>query len=250
MRTVHANSNKQPVNIEDIRDGEDNHPGDLPTDDGDPLAQRIEHPHLTGMCGSCVSSKSLTINPLLNQHAALPCDRDGGFLPAGAPPNPRQTAPQGDWTPFNSEIQFKVADLLYRRAELSAPNINALLELWAESLAEYDVPAPFNSHEEMYSTIDSCTLGDVPWQCLVTGISEDVDEHSPDWMRKGYEVWYRDPNAVVKAMLDNPDFDGQFDLRPYIDLDASGKRRWNNLMSGNLAWRRCVSPYIYCTLVI
>jgi hypothetical protein len=84
-------------------------------------------------------------------------------------------------------------------------------------------------------------LGDIPWQCLVTAFSEEVNEHSPAWMQKGYEVWYRDPDAVVTAMLENPDFDGQFDLRPYIELDASGKRRWNNLMSGNLAWRRCVS---------
>jgi hypothetical protein len=111
-----------------------------------------------------------------------------------------------------------------------------------ESLAEYDAPAPFNSHEELYNTIDSCVLGDIPWQCLVTVVPEDVNERSPAWMQKGYEVWYRDPNAVVTAMLENPDFDGQFDLRPYIDLDASGKRQWNNLMSGNLPWRRCVSP--------
>lgn len=179
----------------------------------------------------------------MNQCVALPCDRDGAFLPAGAPPDPRHTAPQGDWTPFNSKIQFKVADLLYRRAQLSAPNIDALLELWAESLAEDDAPqAPFTSHEEIYNTIDSCELGDIPWQCLVTARSEEVDEHSPAWMQKDYEVWYRDPNAVVTAMLENPDFNGQFDLRPYVDLDSSGKRRWNNLMSGNLAWRRSVSP--------
>jgi hypothetical protein len=184
----------------------------------------------------------LAINSLLDQYVALPCDQDGRFLPAGEPPDPRQTTPQGDWTPFNSEIQFKVANLLYQRAELSAPNVDALMELWVESLAEHDLPAPFNSHEEMYKTIDSCTLGDIPWQCLVTAVPEEADEHSPAWMQKGYEVWYRDPNAVVTAMLGNPDFDGQFDLRPYIDLDASGKRQWNNLMSGNLPWRRCVSP--------
>lgn len=179
------------------------------------------------------------INALLDQ--ALPCDQDGRFLPAGEPPEPRHSIPQGDWTPFNSEIQFKVADLLYRRAELSAPNVDALLELWVESLAEHGTPAPFSSHEEMHKTIDSCILGDIPWQCLVTAVPEQVDEHSPAWMQKGYEVWYRDPDAVVTAMLGNPDFNGQFDLRPYIDLDSSGKRQWNNLMSGNLSWRRCVS---------
>ena len=149
---------------------------------------------------------------------------------------------EGDWTPFRSEVQFKVADMLYRRAELSASNVDALLELWKESLREIDPTkcAPFEGHEDLYATIDSSTLGDIPWQCLVTR-PENIDEHSPNWMRTHYEVWYRDPEAVVSAMLSNPDFDGQFDLCPYIDLDAHKKRRWNNVMSGNIAWRRSVS---------
>jgi hypothetical protein len=163
-------------------------------------------------------------------------------LPTSTPPLPRETPLQGDWAPFGSEVQFKVADLLYRHAELSASNINALLELWAQSFEDFDAPqcAPFENHEVLYATIDSSALGDIPWQCLVTAIPDDVNEHSPSWMRTPYEVWYRNPDAVVSAMLSNPDFDGQFDLWPYIDLDARGKRRWNNVMSGNVAWRRSV----------
>lgn len=149
-------------------------------------------------------------------------------------------APQGDWSPFGSEVQFTLADLLYRRAEMSATNINNLLELWARSLNDFDASAPFRSCQELHSIIDSSMLGDVPWQCLVTGVSEDVDEHAPEWMQTNYEVWYRDPDSVVSMMLNNPDFDGQFDLRPYVDIGADGKRRWNNLMSGNIAWKRCV----------
>ena len=153
---------------------------------------------------------------------------------------------QGDWKPFGSEVQFKIADLLYHRAELSASNIDHLFELWTESLEDLDMAqgAPFLNHEELYAAIDSSSLGDIPWQCLVTGIADDIDEHSPKWMRTQYEVWYRDPEAVVSAMLSNPDFDGQFDLCPYIDLDVGGKRRWNNVMSGNMAWRRSVSTSI------
>jgi len=136
--------------------------------------------------------------------------------------------------PFNSEIQFKLADLLYHHAELSASNIDALLELWVECLAEHDASTLFNSHEELYNTIDSSMLSDIPWQCLVTAVPEKADEHLPAWMQKGYKVWYCDPDAVVTAMLGNPDSDGQFDLQPYIDLDASRKHQWNNLMSRNL----------------
>ena len=141
-------------------------------------------------------------------------------------------------------MQFRLADLLYRRAELSTANIDTLLELWAKSLAHFDASGPFRSQKEMHSIIDSSMLGDVPWQCLVTEISEDVDEQSPSWMQTKYEVWYRDPNTVVSTMLDNPDFKGQFDLCPYVDIGADGKRRWSNVMSGNVAWRHCVSYLI------
>lgn len=157
------------------------------------------------------------------------------------PPQPQATAAHGDWSPFNSEVQFQLADLLYRRAELSATNIEDLLELWARSMSESDIPAPLRSCQEMHALIDSSTLGDSPWQCLVTRPPVGVDARAPGWKQASYEVWYRDPDAVVSAMLDNPDFDGQFDLCPYIDLTADGTRHWSNVMSGNIAWRHCVS---------
>lgn len=147
-------------------------------------------------------------------------------------------------------MQFTLADLLYRRAELSTTNINTLLELWARSLADFDASAPFRSYQEMHSIIDASMLGNVPWQCLVTEVSEDVDEHAPSWMQTSYEVWYRDPDAVVTMMLNNPDFEGQFDLCPYVDIGADGRRRWSDFMSGNIAWRRCVSHVIlHCICV-
>ena len=92
----------------------------------------------------------------------------------------------------------------------------------------------------MYTTIDSSVLGDVPWQCMATEVPEDVDERAPSWIQTSYEVWYRDPEIVVSDMLSNPDFDGQFDMCPYVELDANGEHRWSNVMLGNIAWRRSV----------
>lgn len=149
-------------------------------------------------------------------------------------------------------MQFQVADLLFRRAELSAANTDALFELWTMSMAEIEdgAAAPFQSRQEMLGAIDSSKLGDVPWQCLVTGFSEEVDSDAPAWMQTSYEVWYRDPDAVISMMLDNADFKDQFDLRPYVDLDANGNRRWGNVMSGNVAWRHCVSHHDSNTILI
>jgi len=59
-------------------------------------------------------------------------------------------------------------------------------------------------------------------------------------MEKSYDVWYRDPNAVVEALLSNPDFDNHFDYVPYHEFEPSGQRRWENMMSGNWAWNHAV----------
>lgn len=155
-----------------------------------------------------------------------------------------------DWTPFTNQVQFELADLVYRRAELSAPSTDTLLMLWANSMAGLDASAPFKSHNDLHSTIDKSALGDVPWECLMTRIPEDVNVSDPSWMRKSYEVWYCNPDAVVSAMLSNPDFEGQFDLRPYVDLNSDRTRRWNNVMSGNLAWRNSVSTVLSDTFLM
>ena len=164
-------------------------------------------------------------------------------MPPGAPPHPQESAPEGDWAPFKNEIQFQLADLIYHRAELSAANVNLLLQLWAQSTSQFDTPAPFDNRDAMHAFLDSSVLGDVPWQCLETIVPEGLDEGAPSWRRTPHEIWYCNPDTVVSAMLSNPDFQGQFDLRPYIDINANGTRQWSNVMSGNVAWRRSVSQF-------
>ena len=68
----------------------------------------------------------------------------------------------------------------------------------------------------------------------------DKNNASP-WKQKAYEVWYYNPNIVVSNMLANPNFNGQFDVHPYINLDEHQKRRWSNVMSLNIAWQCSVS---------
>jgi len=78
-----------------------------------------------------------------------------------APP-PQEGQILGEWAPFNSEVQFKVADLLYCHTQVSASNIDTLLELWAQSVEDIGASAPFHNYEELYAVIDSSLLGDVP----------------------------------------------------------------------------------------
>jgi hypothetical protein len=189
IRAVHTNSNVREhhnpegptlaqTDNEDVDN--DGHSLDL-TERRGPVAQRIEHPHLTGMC-PVLTSCSCQCAMLLNCPIALPCDSEGNFLPPDTPPPPQTMALQEDWTPFDSEVQFRLAELLYVRAQVSAANINTLLEIWAQSLAEADRPAPFENHQHMYATIDASVLGDVPWQCLMTAFSgtQAVDDRAPE----------------------------------------------------------------------
>ena len=136
--------------------------------------------------------------------------------------------------PFDTKAQFEIADLLYHCAEASTSNIDSLFEIWAQSVHEFNAFAPFKDHNDMYATINSSVLRDVPWQCMVTGVPEDIDKCVPSWMWTSYEVWYHDPEIVVSNMLSNTDFDGQFDMCPYIKLDEEGNHQWSNVMSGNI----------------
>ncbi|KIJ07413.1 hypothetical protein PAXINDRAFT_90419, partial [Paxillus involutus ATCC 200175] len=150
--------------------------------------------------------------------------------------------PNDDWTPFESQATFLLSDFLYRCVEMSSSNIDFLMEVWAFEVMKNGLTSPFTSHEHVYKTIDKIRIGDIPWKCLsmnYTGTR--VDENSPSWQKESYQIWYHDPDHVVKVMLENPNFASQFDYTPYHLTDGDGKQRWTNFMSGNYAWRQSVS---------
>ncbi|KAG1873124.1 hypothetical protein F4604DRAFT_1880988 [Suillus subluteus] len=151
--------------------------------------------------------------------------------------HPHLRAPD-DWSPFTDQAQFLLADFLFRKVEMLGPNIDFLMELWAFKAMKYEEDSPFKSHRDVYATIDTIQAGDVPWQCFTVSPQEDLPSNAPTWKQHEYQVWYRDPDAVIKNMLDNPDFDGQFDYTPYIQYDKDGQCQWMNFMSSNYAWRK------------
>ncbi|KAJ7203666.1 hypothetical protein GGX14DRAFT_652005 [Mycena pura] len=51
--------------------------------------------------------------------------------------------------------------------------------------------------------------------------------------------WYRDPNVVIKNLLDNLDFTGVFDTAPCVEFNAEGKRRWSHFMPANFNMTPC-----------
>ncbi|KAF7288733.1 C2H2-type domain-containing protein [Mycena indigotica] len=173
---------------------------------------------------------------------ARPCDEHGDFLPDGAAPAPRHNKLDDDWDPYDDKVQFRLADFAFRKAQISGSNINELLEIWAMDKLKHDDLAPFANADHLYEVIDTTILGDAPWKCLTTEpLSTDLN--APEWARQSYEIWYRDPEVVVKNLLDNPDFDGLFDYQAYIELNPENERRWSDFMSANYAWEQSNKIY-------
>lgn len=172
-----------------------------------------------------------------------PCDRHGNDLLPDAPPPPNaKQRKTDDWSPYGNRIEFELADFLFKRTQISAGSINALMDLWAATLLPHDDVPPFSDHKDLHETIDSTKLGDAPWESFTvkyTGPRPDRDV--PSWMTDKHIVWYHDPQTVIQNMLSNPDFEGQFDYAPKCELDGDGKRRWQDFMSGDWAWEQAAS---------
>jgi len=112
---------------------------------------------------------------------------------------------QQDWSLFASQVQFKTTDFLFKKVEMSHGDVDTLMRLWATTTL--DGCAPFSNHQEMLTAIDAIDVGDVPWQSFsatYSGMAPPVNP--PDWMLKEYTVYFRDPLAVIRNMVSNPEF--------------------------------------------
>ncbi|KAF8308528.1 hypothetical protein F5887DRAFT_1068113 [Amanita rubescens] len=171
----------------------------------------------------------------------------GSAVPEGAeaPVQPaRRTIdkhPLLDGKPFLDRSDFELAEFLYTRNQTPAAQIDALMDIWASKSPDQE--PPFVDHKDLYHTIDNITLSDVPWKALSvsyggTIATEAEGEDVPPWVRSEYEVWYRDPLAVLENQLANPDFRGKFHAAPYREYNEDGERVWSDVMSGNWAWKQ------------
>ena len=111
---------------------------------------------------SVVYTISVDIDFLLIGHI---CDKNRNNLLPNTPPTPHDSDSKGldDWTPYTNHLQFEVADFLFHQNQMSAGDINLLLNLWAASLSIHGDKPPFSNATCLYNTIDSTYLSNVPW---------------------------------------------------------------------------------------
>ncbi|KZP02250.1 hypothetical protein FIBSPDRAFT_703416, partial [Athelia psychrophila] len=147
-----------------------------------------------------------------------------------------------DWGSFESQAHFELAEFLYKEAQMPAPKIDKLFRLWGDHATSSGTggKAPFANHQDLYSAIDSTPVGDVPWQSFNLSYSGVFPESGeiPGWMEDTHEVWFRDPRELIKNLLSNSDFDGEFDYTPYQEYDGDENHRYQHFFSGNWAWRQ------------
>jgi len=122
---------------------------------------------------------------------------------------------------------------------MSTRNIDNLLDLWAATLLKHGDTPPFANHTDLFNTIDSTPLGDIPWQTFSLNYNGE-DPDGPPWMTSMYDVWFRDPRLVVKNMIDNPDYGNQFDSAPTRTFDSEGHRQYQDFMTGDWVWEEAV----------
>lgn len=207
--------------------------------DPPPGIHRVFHPHINGMSLRCLIeyTRLLTLCILVG----TPCDKDGKPIPVGTLPPPRDTDNgPNDWFPYTSRAEFELCDLLYRKSEMPAGQIDELLNIIAAMQAESGGEAAFASHRDLYSTIDATKLGDAPWDHFNLDYQGEKNEPPLPWQTEEFTVWFRDPQKVIQNLLSNPDFDKGFDYAPFQEHDAENNHRYENFMSGNWCWRQSV----------
>ncbi|KAJ6629704.1 hypothetical protein B0H10DRAFT_2381236 [Mycena sp. CBHHK59/15] len=173
-------------------------------------------------------------HPVLN---GRPCDRDGNFLLPNTPPPPQEHPPPNDYTPYVGREDFELADLLYRRVQMSAGAIDELMQNWAARPESAGDP-PFADHEDLYNTIDATEIGHVPWESFSVRYNQPIVPGDViPWKTQDYIVHFRDPRKVLQQQLANPDFKLEMDFAPK-QVFVDGSREYEDFMSGNWAWRQ------------
>ncbi|KAI5994569.1 hypothetical protein F5J12DRAFT_907243 [Pisolithus orientalis] len=139
---------------------------------------------------------------------------------------------------INNHLEFETAQLLFSQAQLSAGKIDQLLHLWGLSLAPHQDTPPFADHTDLYETIDVTPTGDAPWESFRLKYSGNKpSEGVPSWMNKSYDVWFQDPQVVIKNILSNTDFNAEIDYALYHEFSAdSHSQRYKDFMSSKWAW--------------
>ncbi|KIK80411.1 hypothetical protein PAXRUDRAFT_158767, partial [Paxillus rubicundulus Ve08.2h10] len=150
-----------------------------------------------------------------------------------------------DWTLYNDRIQFETAEFLFTQNQMSAPQIDSLLDLWASTLLKHGDRPPFVHHHHLYKTIDNTPLGNIKWQSFLAHYTGKVPAENPlPWMQVDYKVWFQNPCAVTERIPRNPGFASKMDYWPFWEYSSEGNaQQFQDFMFGDWAWDQVVCDH-------
>jgi hypothetical protein len=124
---------------------------------------------------------------------------------------------------------------------MSGRSVDTLAQLWRASLINHGIPPDdinlFERQDGLLATIDSTPVGEAAWEGFTMTYDGPLPPNAPEWMTTSHNIWHRNTRQLVHNMLANKDFDGEFDYRPFREYDGRKKRRWQDFMSGDWAWK-------------
>lgn len=183
---------------------------------------------------------------------ARPCNQDGDFLPDGAPTPPRNdslTMDSNPWSPFQDRLTFDFAYHHYVELQSSKSKIGKGLDMMLAAMRKASPSvkhhAPWESADDMYSTIDSIDDGTAQWSTHTITYGGPKPTLPAAWMDEEYKFNVRDINVLVEDLLSSSEFDGQFEYVPYREYDGNNNRVYSNLFSGQWAYEEAVRFRFY-----
>jgi hypothetical protein len=173
---------------------------------------------------------------------AIPCDRNGNYLPPFSPPPlPEDDPAPNSWRPYESRAEFDFSYYHFIEAQSSASEIDKVLDIWAAIVMKYGGEAPWTNAAGFYQTIDAIWHGDSPWKTYYIQYQGPRPPGiPPKWMTEKYVLCARDSRQVLQHQLATTQFKGKINLVPYRQFDGKKQRVWSNLMSADWAWSQAV----------
>jgi len=93
-----------------------------------------------------------------------------------------------NWSPFEGQAEFELAELIYCKEKMLRSNTNSFLNLIAK---KHDANPIFDNYDHLCGTIDAMELGDGPWERATLQYRRKLPATNvPEWMTESYEVYY------------------------------------------------------------
>lgn len=177
---------------------------------------------------------------------------DGTFFDEPIPkpaPNPLPNATSDNpWEPFSDRLAFDWARYHYVRLQSSADDIHEGLDLWRATIikhqTEHGIPesdgVPWKNANDLYSTIDSISVGGIGWKTFQFRYTGPKPQMPPQWMEKTYDLNTRNILTLIEHQLASTEFDGKVEYVPFEEYDCHGDRVHSHLMSAYWANREAV----------